>query len=88
MFSGESIPVTFRMKAYLISDCLDWFGQDVTFSDETEEEVTVRVTVNYEAMRHWALQYARHIRILTPASLAEQVKEDLKTGLGWYEDRN
>ena len=86
MFSGGSIPVTFRTKTYLINDCLDWFGKDVAFSDETEEEVTVHVTVNYEAMRHWAMQYARHVRVLTPTALAEQVKEDLKTGLRWYEE--
>ena len=86
MFSGESAPVTFRMKTYLMNDCLDWFGKDVVFSDETEDEVTVRVTVNYEAMRHWAVQYARHIRVLTPTHLAEQVKDDLQVGLSWYEE--
>lgn len=85
MFSGESIPVTFRMKKYLINDCIDWFGTEVTFLEETEEEVTVRVTVNWHAMRHWALQYARHIRVLTPDDLAQQVKEDLKVALEGYE---
>ena len=85
MFSGESSPVTFRMKMYLMNDCLDWFGKDVVFSDETADEVTVRVTVNLEAMRHWAVQYARHIHILSPANLAEQINEDLRAGLTWYE---
>lgn len=84
MFSGESIPVTFCMKKYLMNDCIDWFGTEVTFSEETEEEVTVRVTVNREAMRHWALQYARHVRVLTPADLAQQVKEDLQAALEGY----
>ena len=85
MFSGESVPVTFRMKTYLMNDCLDWFGKDVVFSDETEDEITVRVTVNYEAMRYWAVQYCRHIRVLTPDRLAEQVKEDLQAGRLRYE---
>ena len=39
MFSGESIPVTFRMKKIIMNDVIDWFGSDITFSDETEDEV-------------------------------------------------
>ena len=55
MFSGESVPVTFRMKKAILNDVIDWFGTDIAFSDETEDEVTARVTVNWHAMRHWAL---------------------------------
>lgn len=34
--------------------------------------------VNYAAMRRWALQYALHAKILSPESLAEQVREDFR----------
>ena len=34
--------------------------------------------VNFAAMRRWALQYALHVRILSPESLAEQVREDIR----------
>ena len=85
MFSGGSAPVTFRFKKYLLSDVIDWFGKEVVFSDETEEEVTARVTVNLEAMRRWALQYALHTRILSPQSLTEQVKADIMIALKQYE---
>lgn len=78
MFAGESGVVTFRAKKYLLNDIIDWFGGGVTFFDETEEEVCVRVRVNFAAMRRWALQYALHAKILSPASLAEQVREDIK----------
>ena len=84
MFSGESVPVTFRMKKHILNDVIDWFGTDIMFSDETEDEVTARVTVNWHAMRHWALQYCRHIRILTPTDLAETVKSDLQEALRIY----
>lgn len=85
MFSGESAPVTFRFKKYLLSDVIDWFGKEVVFSDETEEEVTARVTVNLEAMRRWALQYALHTRILSPQNLTEKVKADIMTAMKQYE---
>lgn len=85
MFSGESIPVTFRMKKSILNDVIDWFGTEIAFSDETEDEVTARVTVNWHAMRHWALQYCRHVRILTPIDLSNALKGDLQAALERYE---
>ena len=40
--------------------------------------------MNYAAMRRWALQYALHVRILSPESLAEQVGEDLRAAMENY----
>lgn len=57
MFSDESVPVTFRMSKDILNDVIDWFGTEIAFSDETEDEVTARVTVNWHAMHYWALQY-------------------------------
>ena len=84
MFSGESIPVTFRMKKNILNDVIDWFGSEIAFTDETEDEVTARVTVNWSAMRYWAQQYCRFVRILTPNDLAQTVKEDLQSALENY----
>lgn len=84
MFSGESVPVTFRMDKQILNDAIDWFGKDISFSDETETEVTALVVVNRSAMRYWAQQYCRFVRILTPADLAETVKEDLQSALDKY----
>lgn len=84
MFSGESVPVTFRMKKIILNDVIDWFGTEIAFSDESDDEVTARVTVNWSAMRHWALQYCRHIRILAPKDLAKQVQQDLAEALDSY----
>lgn len=85
MFSDESDTVTFRVKKYILDDVMDWFGKDLTFFDETEDEVSVRVRVNLAAMRCWAMQYALHAKILSPKLLAEQVKEDLKKAIENYE---
>lgn len=86
MFGGESVPVTFRMKKDVLDDVIDWFGTDIIFSDETDDEVTARVTVNWDAMRHWALQYCRHVRILAPNDLAERVQQDLVEALNRYKN--
>ena len=85
MFSGESVPVSFRMKKYLVTEVIDWFGKDVVFIDETDDEVTARVTVNLQAMRKWAMQYVLHIKILSPKSFAEDIKNDLCAAMKNYE---
>lgn len=84
MFSGESVPVTFRMKKTILNDVIDWFGTEIAFYDETEDEVTARVTVNWSAMRYWAQQYCRFVKILTPTDLVEKIKEDLSEALRKY----
>ncbi len=77
MFSGKSVPVAFRAKKEILNDIIDWFGRDVRFYDETEDTVCVRATVNWGAMRHWTLQYCRHVQILSPEELRETVAGDL-----------
>ena len=42
------------------------------------------MTVNFEAMRHWAMQYARHAAVLSPQSLADTVAADLKEAVENY----
>lgn len=84
MFAGESVPVTFRAKKYLVADIIDWFGKDVEFYDETDDELTVRTTVNENAMRVWGLQYARHITVLSPQNLVDTIKKDLTEAMENY----
>ena len=85
MFSGESVPVTFRLKTYVLNDVIDWFGTDVEFSDASDDEVTARVKVNLQAMRLWAVQYGPHIRVLSPEPLVEDVKSDFLAAIQNYE---
>ncbi len=85
MFSGESGPVTFRAKKYLVGELIDWFGGGIRFSEEGEDELTARVTVNFDAMRRWALQYALHVKVLSPDWLAEAVRQDIQQAAKNYE---
>ncbi len=78
MFAGESVRVVFRAQRSIINEIIDWFGMDVHFSDVTDEQVTVSVMVNQQAMRYWALQYARYITVLAPERLVETLKEDIR----------
>ena len=71
-------------KMLIMNDVIDWFGTDIALLDETEDAITARVTVNWHAMRHWALQYCRHVPILAPADLTRTGKEDLQNAIRGY----
>lgn len=83
MFSGESAPVTFRMKKYIINDVIDWFGHDISFFDEDEEEVTAKVIVNLSAMRLWCVQYAVHVKVISPQKLVDDIISDLNNAYNY-----
>ena len=85
MFSGESEPVSFRMKKHILNDVIDWFGTDVRFSDESDDEVTARVEVNLRAMKLWAIQYGPYVKVLSPDKLTEEVKQGLEAALQNYQ---
>lgn len=55
-------------------------------NDESNpESLIMRVTANEEVLRYWTLQYCSYLQVLSPASLVETVRTDLKTALGNYE---
>lgn len=85
MFTGESVPVTFRAKKYLLTDLFDWFGKEMQFLNEAEDEVTVRVTVNQDAMQKWALQYALHVTVVKPEGLVKKIQEDIRNAANNYQ---
>ena len=84
MFSGNSQTVQFIAKKYIISDILDYFGEDVKFSNETEDEITATVIVNEQDMRFWALLYALQIKVISPQSLVDDIKNDLQKAVEQY----
>lgn len=79
MFTGQSASIRLRFKKSFLNEFVDWFGtKNVIFSEQTEDEITARVTANEIAMRKWALQYALHVKVLSPESLVNQIKEDIR----------
>ncbi|WP_277674252.1 helix-turn-helix transcriptional regulator [Piscibacillus halophilus] len=85
MFTGESISVSLRFNKNLLNEFVDWFGTDISFSNQTEDEITARVKVNRTAMRKWALQYGLHVRVLSPDSLVDEIKADIETAWENYQ---
>ncbi|MBQ7884435.1 MAG: WYL domain-containing protein [Phascolarctobacterium sp.] len=40
--------------------------------------------MNLQAMRYWAMQYARFVEVLKPAKLREWIREDLQGAVEKY----
>ena len=84
MFSDKTEKVKFRAKKYIITEIIDWFGNDVKFTDETEDEVAAEVKVSRMAMKFWAMQYAEHITVTSPETLAEEIGNTLRSAAEKY----
>lgn len=85
MFSGKTERVTFRADRRVVSDIIDWFGKGAKFIEESDDRVIASVTVNHEAMKYWALQYADHVRVLSPQSLVDDIHDSLMKAAEKYE---
>ena len=85
MYSSPDNSVKFRIVKPMISDVIDMFGKEVRFYDENEDTVCVSARVNETAMIQFANNYAPDVVILSPESLREKVKEELRRGYEAYE---
>ena len=84
MFADKTERVTFRAKKYIVTEIIDWFGKDVRFSNETEDEVTAEVRVSKMAMKFWAMQYGEHITVTSPESLVNEIRTALQKAVEKY----
>lgn len=84
MYSSPNVRVSFRITKPMISDVMDMFGKDVTFSNETDKTVIVNATVNEMAMEQFAKNYAPDVVVLKPKELADKVKSGFEKALMMY----
>jgi len=85
MFSGEVVAVRFWVKRPYINDVIDWFGKGIVIMKQEEEQILIRTIVNENAMRIWAMQYGRFVRVIEPQRLVDKIKADLEQALIGYE---
>ena len=69
----------------MVTEILDWFGKETEFERIDEDTLKVSVFVNLSSMKYWALQYVRHVKVLSPVELVETIKEEIEIGAKNYE---
>ena len=87
-FSDKPVEITLDLKekttAAGIDTLCEWFGDNLTFSDCSNGRVRARVKASPNAMCFFCLQYIDMFKVVTPASLAAQIKDKLERGLSDY----
>ena len=85
MFSGEAENVEFLIPRQAVSLVIDFFGKHVSFFDREDGQVSCRLLVSTEAMKHWAVQFASLVRVTAPAQLVEEIRAELRKACGLYD---
>ena len=77
MFSGKTVPVRMVAKKHLMNELVDWFGKDFSIIEKNDDEITVSVKCNYNAMFYWALQYGANVEVLAPKELRQELMKTI-----------
>ena len=84
MYSSDNVWAVFRVAKAMVSDVIDLFGTEVTFSDEDDTGVTVSALTNEMAMEQFAMNFAPDVTVLEPEQLRDNVKNALEKSLEKY----
>ncbi|MCH5170490.1 MAG: WYL domain-containing protein [Oscillospiraceae bacterium] len=87
MYTDKPEQVEFIAESHIVDQIIDWFGKDIRISKygDDDKQVKVAVKVSPMAMEHWAMQYINYVRIVSPLSLVEKIKDDLQKATDRYE---
>lgn len=78
MFSGEGVDVVMLAEKHLMSQLVDWFGTDFRIMEDKNDMLKIRVKVNPEAMKYWALQYGPYVEVLQPSNLRDEIAANVR----------
>jgi len=85
---GKSGNVVFRIPREKAYEAIDFFGKTVSFRDDPRdpESLLCSVYANHYSMKAWAMQNAGMVRVLSPDSLAQEIREALENGIQKYRE--
>lgn len=84
MYSGDDRRAKLRINREMISDVIDLFGTDVTFTDEDDAGVTVAVCANERAVEQFAKNFAPDVILLEPKDMVEKLRADFERTVERY----
>lgn len=85
MYSSDYVQTKFRITRSMINEVIDRFGTNVKFTAEPEGTFLTSAKVNRMAMMHFAQNFAPEVVVLSPADLAEEIKDRLTKAVEAYE---
>lgn len=82
MYAGDNVRAVFRVAKAMVSDVIDLFGTEVTFSDEDDAGVTVTVYTNEMSAAHFAQSFAPDMTVLETSAPAGKGQNRFREGAG------
>lgn len=83
MFSDKIEKVEFLAEEGVVDQVVDWFGDSASIK-KADGKYRVTVNVSPAAMEYWAMQYLNHVEIISPLSLREKIRYNLKKATEKY----
>lgn len=84
MYPGERTLVRLRCKEAMLSVILDFFGAVPQYKPLEEGEIEVSMSVAPGGVKLFAMQYAGSVEVLEPASLREELAQELAEAANRY----
>ena len=84
MFTSPPEDVEFVIPRSYVSLVIDFFGKHVSFFGQEDGTVSCRLKVSREAMKRWAAEHAAFVKVVSPESLAEDVRGEIRKAAELY----
>lgn len=84
MYTDKLERIEFKAHKCIIDQIIDWFGDEIIFTELDSDYVKVSLKASPNAMEHWAMQYINFVEITKPAELRKRIKANLKNGTKKY----
>ena len=87
MYGGEVLDFILLCHRRILDDIVDHFGREIQIVMQDPEHFITRVKGSREGVIYLAMQYAKWMEILEPASVREEMKAIFSAALSRYEKK-
>jgi predicted DNA-binding transcriptional regulator YafY len=84
MWGGDVCTCTFICPRYIMDDIVDWFGSRANIRQLENDMQEIRVRISEGAMKHWAIQYADCVEVISPKRVREDIAVTLREAAERY----
>lgn len=80
--------VTANGAENMLENVLDWFCGDVQIKELADGNLFFSLIASPRAMRFWILQFGKYVKVISPQSLVDKVKDDIAEMQKLYGEEN
>ncbi len=84
MYSDKPKNIELIADKKIVDQIIDWFGTDIKISEIDDEKIKVILKASPNAMEFWAMQYLKHVEVVSPVELREKIKTNIETAAEKY----